>query len=65
MVFITSTHHVTVILCLHVLQIVGMPYLHETLGSVIEQIYEEQKSVELDPSRLGSIRKWVDNHISL
>ena len=34
-----------------------MPYLHETLGPVIEEIYEDRKLVELDPGRLEVLRK--------
>ena len=31
-------------------QIVGMPYLQDTLSPVIDLIYDEHKSVELDPN---------------
>ncbi|KAL5016450.1 hypothetical protein ScPMuIL_006039 [Solemya velum] len=39
------------------MKIVGMPYLHETLGPVIEKVYSEKKAVELDPSRLLNMRR--------
>ena len=37
----------------------GMPYLHETLKSVIEKIYEEHRAVELDPGRLDMLRRYA------
>lgn len=39
-------------------QIAGMPYLHETLGPVIDEVYNVKKVMELDPSRIGSLKKW-------
>ncbi len=44
----------TILFCL---QIVGMPYLHETLGPVINEIYADHKLIELDPGRIELLRK--------
>ena len=43
-------------------QIVGMPYLLDTLKPVIDKIFEERKYCELDPSkaeRKSSPFRWV------
>ena len=42
-------------LCVH--QLVAMPYLHDTLNGAIETIYQEKKACELDPSRVGWVRR--------
>ncbi|XP_041377261.1 rasGAP-activating-like protein 1 [Gigantopelta aegis] len=39
------------------MKIVGMPYLHETLSTVIDRIFSEKKNVELDPHRVNSTRR--------
>ncbi|XP_064612151.1 rasGAP-activating-like protein 1 [Liolophura sinensis] len=39
------------------MKIAGMPYLHETLGPVIDEVYNVKKVMELDPSRIGSLKK--------
>ncbi|XP_022103860.1 rasGAP-activating-like protein 1 isoform X3 [Acanthaster planci] len=41
------------------MKLVGMPYLLETLQPIIDTIYEERKHVELDPCKVGSIRRRV------
>ncbi|KAL8576071.1 hypothetical protein ACOMHN_001421 [Nucella lapillus] len=39
------------------MKILGTPYLQETLQPVIERIFTERKTVELDPSRVNSVRR--------
>ncbi|ESO94698.1 hypothetical protein LOTGIDRAFT_144872 [Lottia gigantea] len=39
------------------MKIVGMPYLYETLYSTIDRIFNERKTVELDPHRVNSVRR--------
>lgn len=39
------------------MKILGTPYLQETLQPVIERIFNEKKTVELDPSRVNSVRR--------
>ncbi len=39
------------------MKVVGMPYLHETLKPVIDQIYEEKKMVELDPQKMDRLKR--------
>ncbi|XP_070204929.1 rasGAP-activating-like protein 1 [Littorina saxatilis] len=39
------------------MKILGVPYLQETLQPVVERIFNEKKTVELDPSRLNSVRR--------
>uniref|UniRef100_A0A803THC9 RAS protein activator like 1 n=1 Tax=Anolis carolinensis TaxID=28377 RepID=A0A803THC9_ANOCA len=38
------------------MKVVGMPYLHEVLKSVINRIFEEKKYVELDPCKIEPSR---------
>ncbi|KAK7497442.1 hypothetical protein BaRGS_00011284, partial [Batillaria attramentaria] len=39
------------------MKILGVPYLQDTLHPVIERIFSERKTVELDPSRVNSVRR--------
>ncbi|PVD32951.1 hypothetical protein C0Q70_08398 [Pomacea canaliculata] len=39
------------------MKILGVPYLQETLQPVIERIFNEKKTIELDPSRVNSVRR--------
>ncbi|XP_078680430.1 rasGAP-activating-like protein 1 [Branchiostoma floridae x Branchiostoma belcheri] len=39
------------------LKVVGMPYLHEVLRPVVDQIFEDKKTVELDPCKVDSCRR--------
>ncbi len=41
------------------MKLVGMPYLLETLQPIVDTIFEEKKHVELDPCKVGSIRRRV------
>ncbi|XP_072034910.1 rasGAP-activating-like protein 1 isoform X2 [Amphiura filiformis] len=41
------------------MKVVGMPYLHETLKPVVDQIYEEKKMVELDPQKMDRLKRKV------
>lgn len=46
-------------------QIIGMPYLSDTLKPVLDKIFEERKYCELDPSKTAERRKsstfrWVN-----
>ena len=41
------------------MKVVGMPYLHETLKPVIDQIYDEKKLVELDPQKMERLKRSV------
>lgn len=47
---------VNLVFCVH-LKILGVPYLQETLQPVIERIFNEKKTIELDPSRVNSVRR--------
>ncbi|XP_020662756.3 rasGAP-activating-like protein 1 isoform X1 [Pogona vitticeps] len=38
------------------MKVVGMPYLHEVLKSIINRIFEEKKYVELDPCKIEPSR---------
>ncbi|XP_077995563.1 rasGAP-activating-like protein 1 isoform X2 [Glandiceps talaboti] len=39
------------------MKVIGMPYLHETLGPVIDKIFNERKLLELDPDKLDVLRR--------
>ena len=34
------------------MKLIGLPFLHKTLGPLIEEIYKEKKNCEVDPTRL-------------
>ncbi|EGD79255.1 hypothetical protein PTSG_12971 [Salpingoeca rosetta] len=38
----------------HFMKIVGLPYLHETLKEIIDDIFYEKKDCEIDPSKMSS-----------
>ncbi|XP_070571992.1 rasGAP-activating-like protein 1 isoform X2 [Ptychodera flava] len=39
------------------MKVIGMPYLHETLGPVIDKIFNERKLLELDPDKFDHLRR--------
>ena len=44
---------------LFIIQLVGLHYLQETLGRVIDQVYGDRRIVELDPTRVDSMKRYV------
>ncbi|XP_064614886.1 ras GTPase-activating protein 3-like isoform X2 [Liolophura sinensis] len=47
------------------MKLVGIPYLHDTIKGVIDLIRSEQKSCEIDPSRLKEDEKLEENMATL
>ncbi|XP_036370669.1 rasGAP-activating-like protein 1 isoform X3 [Octopus sinensis] len=41
----------------HFMKVVGLHYLQETMGHVIDQVYGDRRIVELDPTRVDSIKR--------
>lgn len=45
--------------CVFLFQVVGVPYLIETLGETLDMIYHENRMVELDPYRIQLMQRYV------
>ena len=45
------------LVCCYGLQIVALPYLHQTISTIIDSIYSEKKTVELDVEALKQASK--------